>query len=185
MLPRFAATVMMIRVNISFLFSPKGESTIIAKGTSVTSETSFVRNMLKKKAKSDIRRLIPLYVFTLERSLFVRTSKVPICPNAATISIRLKRIARTLKLIYPIYCISGRTNKHETAARNPEINRIGLFFIMLVILLIFPPMTKGRFYIISRIMKYVKFNKGCPNLQRTPKVCSTFLGGAANQGQPV
>ena len=77
MLPRFAATVMIIRVNMSFLFSPNGASTMIANGTSVTRDTSFVRNILKKNERSDIRRLIPLYVLTFDRSLFVSTSKVP------------------------------------------------------------------------------------------------------------
>ena len=50
---------------------------MIANGTSVTRDTSFVRNILKKNERSDIRRLIPLYVLTFDRSLFVSTSKVP------------------------------------------------------------------------------------------------------------
>ena len=77
MLPRFAATVIIISVCMSFLFSQKGARTIIAKGTSVTSDTSFVRNMLKKNASSDMSRLMPLYDLTLVRSLLVSASKVP------------------------------------------------------------------------------------------------------------
>ena len=58
MLPRFAATVIRIRVYTVRRRSPKARRRIRAKGTRVTSATSFVSTMLRKKDRRTRNREI-------------------------------------------------------------------------------------------------------------------------------
>ena len=99
MLPRLAATVMSMSVNMRVLLSSKLFNTAIEKGTRVTRVTSFVRNIAMKNESVVRRRQMLLEVLSFFNRRSVRKSKVPIRSSTATTSMRLIRIARTRKLI--------------------------------------------------------------------------------------
>ena len=99
MLPKLVATVIKIKVNVSVFLSSKDFISAIAKGTSVTSVTSFVRIIPRK---NDIHTRISDTMreeWTFDKSLFVSLSKTPRITSSLTTSIMQNRIASTLRSI--------------------------------------------------------------------------------------
>jgi hypothetical protein len=97
----------------------------MVSGTTVTSVTSLVMNMARTK-QSSINALesfrwsvIPPVIFRLIHS------NIPAPEAPATIAIIQNKSASVRQLRYSRYAADGGTARHESAARTPEITRIG------------------------------------------------------------
>ena len=106
--PQFAATVCNTTVSMMYFpETPSERSNVIANGTNVMSDTSFVTNMLKKKQRNTSTPQRPRTVFTFAQSTLPSVTNTPHRRKPATTVIKLNKSASVFQSMYCIYAADG------------------------------------------------------------------------------